>query len=402
MSSRIQWLFQGLALVVGLTGASLKKFLPLEQPYGFVWYTVVVVSLFVLFAISTRRDANRYTGKDMVNTAWRTMVAGATQSVDIFAGDASWSESNKEIIAARCLGNGGPSVMIQVICRWPKPDVSINTKQIRDLLLAGAEVRFYSGQSIKIRGLVVDGTEGREVMTALTVRKVPKVAIQLSPGQPGSDATCDYTARRYVYEEDRDYVSSLQMLFSMAWPQLYQGLVLEEEVRYDAKAIAGLLRTVPHYAKIASDHVDLKQVTIGKLYAAGKYVKSRRIARISGIIEGYKRYGIELLKPCRLTTCRSERLLLPPIVEEHEGKLVVIDGHHRIWSAVTKYQMKEVWCIVLTGLTGLPGEPLPFADQQVSSDELDRENVFIGYNAANFRDIYLLDAHLRAVCVHQD
>src|SRR5688572_8298193 len=97
-----------------------------------------------------------------------------------------------------------------------------------------------------------------------------------------------------------------------------------------------------------------------------------------------------------MVTHRRERLLLPPIVEQQEGKYVVIDGHHRLYFTSTESgKASTVWCIVLRGLTGLPGTPVPFAELKVTTEDWDRSSVFINYVPENYREIGLLDAELK-------
>jgi hypothetical protein len=397
MMSRTQWIVQTLTVVVGLTGASLEKFLSPEREYGWAWYAIVVLSILGLFVMSIRRDPNHFNGKEKVSTVWRSMVQGATQSVDIFAGDASWSEANRQIIAKRCLGKNGRQVTIRVICRWPKPANDLVARQVSDLLLAWAEVRFYSDRLIPVRGMVVDGDEGPEVMTALTVRKTPRPNIQLPPGVPGDDASCIYSARRFVHEEERDYISSLYLLFSLSWGHLTQGLVLTPVQSFGPAEAAELLRIIPHYKNIQERQISLRRLTIDELYSAGKYVKLNRAEQAGKIVEGYKQYGIETMKASNLVSHRSDRLLLPPIVEEQDRKYVVIDGNHRLYWAYTQGGLKTAWCLVLTGLTGLPGKPVPFADVKATTEDLNRADFFIDYKPEHFREIDLLDDRLKQV-----
>jgi hypothetical protein len=139
------------------------------------------------------------------------VILGAHRSVEVFAGDVSWAESDRDALRDRTQAG----VEVRVLCGRPSTQQQLD--QVHALLSAGVKVKYYTNDLVKIRGLVVDVAVGLNGGTALTVEKTPKRRIHINPGHPGDDRLYNYEARRLLPGEDEGYIATLHQFFEAAW-----------------------------------------------------------------------------------------------------------------------------------------------------------------------------------------
>lgn len=389
MSSKINNIIQWGSLALTVTGMSVDKLLH-GHPLVSNVFAAVAFLAFVVFALTQilKSDPNRFKGKGKVDFAWRTLLTRADHSVDVFAGDVSWAQSNKD----KLLDRSQAGVVVRVLCRWPTTPRLLD--QVRALIEAGVQVRFYTDDLVKLRGLVADARVGHNSGTALTVSKVPKDVIDSGSGHAGNDGLFDYEARRYLPGRDGAYIATLHQLFNSVWEGLSQGVIMDR-VTLNKGKYCRILSKSPHYKDVVADDIEVRKVAIASLYSCCKTVKAARLKRVSALFEAYGRFNLEPFESCKIESGGAGMLVLPPIVEQQpDGKLVVIDGMHRIYHLVAHTDVQQVTCLVLKGLGALPSTPLPFGDVRVSPTKLRRNDNFPDYNHEHFRDIKAIDRHL--------
>lgn len=387
--SKVSAIIQWASIVVGITGMSLDRLIPVGRIASLSLTGAAFTAFAVLVIVQLiHSDPNLFTGKKKVDLAWHALLTRASSSVDVFAGDVSWAQDNKKHMSWRT----SAGVRIRVLCRWPSTPLLLS--QVRALFEAGAAVKFYSGNQVKIRGLVVDAQASNSI--ALTVSKRPNKRITIDKGQPGSDSLFDYEARRHLPDQDASYVDTLHQLFESLWASLAPGALLDE-VSLDGRQIRRILARVPHYRHLSAADIEIRRVYISSLYSCCRSVKAVKLGEVSPLLELYQRFALEPFEPCRVTGSGYTTMILPPIVEEQaDRRFVVIDGMHRIYQLVTQTDAQEVQCLVVSNAGPLPSDPIPFDRVQLSPTKRSRIDNFPNYRHEFFRDVKAFNRYLRA------
>jgi hypothetical protein len=383
MKERGRHILEFAAIVAGISGLSLSQ---LQRTHPYIFYTgyiVLVILCFVVFL--SRKEINRFTKKKIINSIWQDLLAGSQQSIQVFAGDVSWIDRDEGIIRDR-VENG---VDVSVLCRPPKAN-DLLKKNISRLIEAGGKVRYYDPKDTPVlRGLVIDGEE-KNVNTALTVQKSPRKDIKRRYGVPGSADIYDYRGKRYVPPQDEEYIETLHRLFRCISGKALLGVVMQpREMNIDE--IAGLLSVVPHYSGIKPAKIKRERVHIHKLWSPCLYVKEYKFANTLALLDAYETQGFHCFEPCTALSHEKKCLLLPPVLERDDDRLVVIDGVHRLYCRYLYRQKAEAECLIIENEAPLPGEPIPFMEMKVAPRKIPREHNFEGFRPDFFRNIDLLD-----------
>ncbi len=392
MTRKVANIIQWASIVIGITGMSFDKLVNVQSTVSYLLIGISFAAFAVLVFVQIfHRDANVFNGKRTVDLAWRALLTRADSSVAVFAGDVSWAESSKNPILERTqLG-----VVIRVLCRWPSTPILL--EQVRVLFGAGVQVKYYTGDMVKLRGLVVDTKTSLDNGTALTVTKHPKQRIALIEGEAGTDSLFDYHARRYLPGRDMSYIAMLHQLFDSVWETLPPGVILDRLV-LDADEVRHILSRIPHYSRLTTNSISIEMVSCASLYSCCRTVKAANVAKGSPLLEGYERFGLEFFEPCRVEGSGNRTVVLPPIVERQpDGTLVIIDGMHRIYNLTTRTDAQQVMCLVLSGAGPLPSDPIPFQDVRLSVTKKPRVDNFPNYKHEHFRDIEAVDRYLSTV-----
>jgi hypothetical protein len=397
MGKKVFKVVEILGIIIGITGMTLDKLADVS-PAVFIG-SLVVLTLALLLAgwyYVTEKDRNRFVGKDRITEAWRALLGGASRSVAIFAGDVSWITDHRNVIVRQ----HQTGVVLRVTCRPPTTDLL--RSHVRALLDAGAEVKYYppsesNNEKCKqptVRGLVVDAVVGPRTSTALTVKKDSMQAIDdRGQGIPGREPLYSYEARRYLPGTDGDFIDVLRDLFDSLWDQSVLGMVLEPVATKTADLIS-ILGIIPQYKDLKPEDVEFRDVSIPELWSPCTYVKEYKFAAMQAIVLAYQQQKMKLMSPCICLSHSRRSLMLPPILEAHGDKLVIIDGTHRLYYLKTFTPESNVNCIVIHCKIPLPSVPLPFSQVVLSKQKLPRERVFPNYNPRCYRDIDALNPEL--------
>ncbi|MFI0484677.1 hypothetical protein [Actinomadura sp. 9N215] len=376
-----------MSFVVGVTGISLQKLLVDHSGVSNMLSAAAFIALVVFVAIQLfRSNPNKFKGKKKVDIAWRALLTRADSSVDVFGGDVSWAEGNKESISRRTQFG----VVVRVLCRWPRTPAQL--EHVRKLTQAGVKVRFYSGDLVRIRGLIVDADIGASAGTALTVVKTPKRSINVTEQDR---SMFDYEAQRHLPSRDSNTINMLHQLFESIWENLPEGVILNG-ASLSRGELRNILVRVPHYRSIKVNDIEVKGVAIHSLYSCCQTVKATKLDRISLLLEAYRRFTLDPFEACKVEEGGKMVTLLPPIIERQpDGRMVVIDGMHRLFQLATRTDLQQSVCLVLSNVGPLPSQPIPFQEVRVSSIKIARSENFINYNHDLFRDVKIIDRNLR-------
>jgi hypothetical protein len=247
-----------------------------------------------------------------------------------------------------------------------------------------------------VRGLVIDSEE-KGANTVLTVQKSPKKNIERRYGVPGSVDIYKYQAARYIPPRDAQFIEVLNQLFQFISQKAMLGVVLHP-VELNMEEMIELLSVVPHYANIQSLKFKTETIMIPELWSSCIYVKDYKYPTMRALLDAYETQDFHCFEPCLCLSHEKKCILLPPILERHKDKLVVIDGIHRLYYRYIYRQQSEAECLIIEGAPSLPGEPVPFINLKVLPRKLPREQNFVGFKPGQFRNMESLDNALVQLC----
>jgi hypothetical protein len=387
MKARLRHTIEVFAIAASISGLTISE---LRSTDPLIFYSVFFfLILLCFFVFLSWKKINRFTNKPIINSIWQRLLEGAQHSVRIFAGDASWVKRDEGIIK-QCVDNG---VNVSVLCRRPG-----NSKTLKDnisrVIAAGAEVRYYDPKDNPVvRGLVIDEKE-HGVNTALTVKKAAKINIERRYGVPGTVDIYRYEAVRYIPPQDTQYIEMMCQLFDFIREKALIGIVLHP-AQLDSSKMVDLIKVVPHYANMESLKFETRTVQIQQLWSSCLYVKEYKFPLMRAVLDAYETQDFHCFEPCLCFSHEKKCVLLPPILERHKSKLVVIDGIHRLYYRYIYRQQSEAQCLIIDGAPALPGEPVPFINLKVIPRKLSRrEQNFVRFKSHRFRNIESLDKAL--------
>jgi hypothetical protein len=108
--------------------------------------------------------------------------------------------------------------------------------------------------------------------------------------------------------------------------------------------------------------VTLERVKIDVLVPLSKYVLEEQLQQVRALRNVLNESGVDLFNlECGIAWPFDEdpRAIAPPVVEQWDEALLLVDGLHRVWTA-REQGLSEVTCVVISGVT-LPLVPLPSA-----------------------------------------
>lgn len=386
---RVRRIIEIIAIGVGISGVSLSN-LSSTQPLIF-YISIFVLIVILVSLIFTWKRNNIFTKKDKINQIWQQLISGAFESIEAFAGDVSWIQRDKEKI--RDITKAG--IKVSVLCHNPFQKENAQSNVIA-LFEAGAEVKFFDDSKYyPPYGLLIDG-DSPAIGTALTVDREPKPNIPENREGLRNVDIYNYRAIRYIPRSDSKHIQALSTLFDAMWEQAREGVVLIPlDVGYLMKnELLNLLRLVKQYSHITEADIDTETVHIGEIFASTTYVKTPSLHAISPICYSYKDQNISEYKPVYCISNYNNSLILPPILEVHGDKLVVVDGTHRLFHLYAEQQRTGAFCVIVNNAPDLPCKPVPFKNVRAWPRNLSREHVFIEYNHSLYRNFVPMDEKL--------
>ena len=326
--------------------------------------------------------------KANISNAWQTLMSKASRSIRIFSGDASWASRDTAVLQ-ELLSRG---VKVRALCEQPGTNEIVKTN-IQRLIGANLHLRYYSAVT-SVRGIVVDKNENLEGF-ALLVRKFSKTAAQHIEGLPGRPDLYDYKAKYYFPQDSRDQIEMVAALFDLLYAAGLDAFVLNP-AKVPLDVMAGILARsgIPQYSTVTPQHLTLQTLTLAELWSACRFVKNERLNLIRPLVLAYNNQNIDRFAPACCLSCRQHTVLLPPIVEKHDDKYVVIDGMHRLYTHLILNRETSASCIVVSCGQSLPSQPLPLGQVSAVPSKRPRAENFPQYREEQFRPIKKLDSFL--------
>ncbi|MDP1980690.1 patatin-like phospholipase family protein [Undibacterium sp.] len=238
---------------------------------------------------------------------------------------------------------------VEIICIVPKETDKHELRRRALLSKMGAQiVEVEYEQSILINGFFFDmpSKQGRAVISDLR-KKI------------GSDR--DYTSeilRVYTYSTDSAVLqiiwAELQKLFVRSHPKPselpYQECIKEE--------LFSLLRTIPQYKNA---EILMKNIEVSKdIQVLQKSVKEYKVFQMEDYIKDLNEDGHDLFDLKKIVfDDGSYSIVCPPVLEEMDGQLIVIDGNARLRYCLI-HGIKNINAIIISNVKA----PLPAEDPQ--------------------------------------
>lgn len=113
------------------------------------------------------------------------------------------------------------------------------------------------------------------------------------------------------------------------------------------------------------------EVAVSETYPqSDNLVREFKIRQISILNKIYSKFDFELYEPTNVILSNGKtHLIVPPVLEEQKGKLLVAEGHTRLF--MNKESKKKIKCIKVVGMTiALPSEPTNWNKIQIAPDSV--------------------------------
>lgn len=119
-----------------------------------------------------------------------------------------------------------------------------------------------------------------------------------------------------------------------------------------------------------SASIKFEDVLVDDVYPVSNYVVKFKLVQILELMRIYKEKGWELFHPCAIKLKNgNESIVIPPVIEEHDGKLYIAEGHSRFYILRQK-GMKTVKAIVVRGVVkDLPLKPTTWKKVEVVDEK---------------------------------
>lgn len=292
------------------------------------------------------------------------LISTSAGDIWIIAGDLSWLRELHVSLLDAALNQRN----IRIICETPPENSAQYREAIKGAVALGALV-VETQDHIPIKGTIVSA--GTEAAKMLLVEKHPR-----SHGQI------------YKYSSDRRLLELIMDLFQKAWEKNQEGVnhnpvppVLEAIGTGDL--IDALKKGVHQYRDL---HIKLEPVALNELSPLPLYLETFKLKRAKDLSRLLVRLGL----PNAARYKGSPWIITPPVVEKLKNdNMVVIDGNHRVFHALSTRGAGEIRALVVENdRHQLPATHLQDWEHiQVYPYKLERLKRYRNFNSEQFREI---------------
>jgi hypothetical protein len=122
------------------------------------------------------------------------------------------------------------------------------------------------------------------------------------------------------------------------------------------ETLIGALTRVPFYRDA---RVTIEEVSLNDTFPSSRFIARYKLIQVAKLVEVFEQERWPLFRPCGIALANAKTsLVIPPVLEEHDGKLYVAEGHTRLYFLRTRLQHSKVVAAVVRGVTKpLPLEP---------------------------------------------
>ena len=149
------------------------------------------------------------------------------------------------------------------------------------------------------------------------------------------------------------------------------------------------IRCVPEYADENRVQLAEEVVALTSLHPLCRLARSYRLVAVTQLIAVYDAAGLPLFSGVWLTSdIEPARLISPPVIEEHTGRLVIIDGLHRLFEAARTGRRSVSVVVLRGGLQRLPADTLRWEEVSLTDHKTSRDAKFRNLDDSVFRPIH--------------
>lgn len=149
--------------------------------------------------------------------------------------------------------------------------------------------------------------------------------------------------------------------------------------------IRRLLDLIPQYRNHIS--ISLSTISTNDIYSVARYVRDCRLAKARGILAALKKEGISPYQPVISLAGGRRRVIVPPVLEIHASRAILLDGTHRVWVA-REANIPTLTVILVAGVPHpLPCEVLSWSSMLVRSDHYSSEENLVNLKRSHFRPL---------------
>jgi pyrimidine deaminase RibD-like protein len=287
------------------------------------------------------------------------LMAGTSKDIFIFAGDLSWlRELQMGLVLAKTAGRSVKILCDKVNSR--KEDFYKLTEIARRL---GADIGL-SDQEIPIRGTLVSTGSDEAAMMCVERRPAKHAVLFQAPHETG------IIKAMALWADDIWKAAQIKPAFKPVIDNL------------DPSDIAkALKRGIPQYANAELKVCEIKVDRLKPLTTSLERFKLFRLNQV-GVFQQLFKTDTAIIKG-------SPWPIFPPVVEQlQNGECVIIDGSHRVFSAMQR-GVDMIQIILVTGnLMELPAIPLDSWDEvKLRTEKLPRDKRYKQFKPDAFRDI---------------
>ena len=147
------------------------------------------------------------------------------------------------------------------------------------------------------------------------------------------------------------------------------------------------IQTIPQYTSNVS--IQQENIALSRVYPLCLWIRQSRLAHVARLAVAYQDNDIPYFRAVKVLQSEGveERLLIPPIIETHEDKFVIIDGHHRIYH-LRQLGFASVYVVIIGDVRDpLPAEVLDWTEVGITDQVLPRDRKFRNLKNEYFRHI---------------
>lgn len=147
------------------------------------------------------------------------------------------------------------------------------------------------------------------------------------------------------------------------------------------------IRCIPQYRDSLAVTITETRLSPAQLLPLCRYVRIHRLEKVEKLVEAYQAASLQQFEGAWILRDDRDVLLVPPIIEVHHQRNVIIDGLHRVFlGRQSKIALLTV-AVVRGDLSPLPADVLSWSEVELTSERVPRSTKFRNLDEANFRDV---------------
>jgi len=247
-------------------------------------------------------------------------------------------------------------------------------------------------RGVKIEVMCIDGTHERYRLLeylGCTVHRVASVPVSGVLSDAGDilhsrvAMECPRRQRenifgRYYYGSlDWHAINSVDTRFSAAIPTTDRALAVGDAYVPDLVEVQDdlLVERLSRVRAYDGSKIALEDVAIGTLFPVSTQVLKYKLLQVEHLLHMYQSRGWSLFRSCGIELKNGEiSLLVPPVIEEHDGKLCIAEGHTRLYRLRQKGVTTVRVAVVRSVAQRLPMPPGKWSDVEVTDDKTERRD----------------------------